>query len=169
MKAITSTLLFLLLVGSAAAEIAPRTEAMAIGDDDVAKIQWTDFEGAIDKNAKDKKLIFIDIYTGWCGWCKKMDQTTFVEPEVVEYMNKHFYAVKMDAETKDAIAFREVLYEHKMFNGKGYNELAVNLLGGKMSFPTFVILSKREVKIATINGYKNKSDLMVILKKYAKK
>ena len=112
------------------------------------KIEWTDFEGAIDKNAKDKKLIFIDVYTGWCGWCKKMDQSTFVEPEVVEYMNKYFYAVKMDAESKDPIAFREVLYEYKMYNGKGYNELAVNLMGGKMSFPTFIILSKREVKIA---------------------
>ena len=169
MKVLLPTILFICLAGSSFTEIPQRSTAIALNDDDTAKIEWTDFEGAIDKNAKDKKLIFIDIYTGWCGWCKKMDQTTFVDPDVVEYMNEHFYAVKMDAESKDPIAFREVLYEHKMFNGKGYNELAVNLLGGRMSFPTFVILSKREVKIATINGYKNKSDLMVVLKKYAKK
>jgi thioredoxin-related protein len=168
MKVFLLSISFIFLAISGRAEILQRIKAMAL-DDDNPKIEWTDFEGAIDKNAKDRKLIFIDIYTAWCGWCKKMDQTTFVDPEIVEYMNEHFYAVKMDAESKEPIAFREVLYEHKMFNGKGYNELAVNLLGGKMSFPTFVILSKREVKIATINGYKNKSDLMVVLKKYAKK
>jgi thioredoxin-related protein len=138
-------------------------------DEKPEEIVWYDFEKAIDKNKQKKKLIFIDIYTSWCGWCVKMDQTTFKEPEVVEYMNEHFYAVKMDAESKDPIAFKETLYEYKMYNGKGYNELAVNLLGGKMSFPTFVVLSKREVKIGSIKGYQNKTQMLAALKQYAKK
>ncbi|MEZ4924056.1 MAG: DUF255 domain-containing protein [Crocinitomicaceae bacterium] len=138
-------------------------------DDDKAVINWMDFESAIKENEQEKKFIFIDIYTGWCGWCKKMDQTTFLEPEVVSYMNEHFWAVKMDAESKDPIAFKETLYEYKMYNGKGYNELAVNLLGGKMSFPTFVVLSKREVKMGVINGYQSKSQLLSALSKYTKK
>lgn len=144
------------------------THCSYIEDDEKEKITWYDFESAIDQNKEKKKLIFIDIYTNWCGWCKQMDRTTFLDPNVVSYMNEHFYAVKMDAESKEPIAFRETLYEYKMYNGKGYNELAVNLLGGKMSFPTFVILSKKEVKIATINGYQDETKLLTALKKYAK-
>lgn len=143
----------------------------SVYEDEVPEaIEWYDFETAIDKNEEKRKPIFIDIYTGWCGWCKKMDATTFKDPEVVSYMNEHFYAVKMDAESRDPIAFKDVLYEYKTYSGgKGYNELAVNLLGGKMSFPTFVVLSKRQVKVGVISGYKKPKDLLRSLEKYSKK
>ncbi|MBL7896947.1 MAG: DUF255 domain-containing protein, partial [Crocinitomicaceae bacterium] len=117
---------------------------------------------------EEKKFIFIDIYTDLCGWCKKMDASTFQDSEVVAYMTEHFYAVKMNAESKDPIAYKEVLYEYKMYNGKGYNELAVNLLGGKMSFPSFVVLSKKEAKLGTIIGFQQPTQLLTTLKSYVK-
>jgi len=133
-------------------------------------ITWLDFETAIDKNAKEKKFIFIDVYTNWCGWCKKMDASTFQNQEVIEYMNKHFYAVKMDAESKEPIAYKGVLYEYKQYNQKsGYNTLAVNLLDAKLSFPSFVILNKHEVKKGKIMGFKDAKTLLSLLKKYVGK
>lgn len=134
-----------------------------------AGINWLDLETASDLNKEDKKFFFIDIYTDWCGWCKKMDQSTFKDSAVVAYMNTHFYAVKMNAESREPIAYKEVLYEFKTFNGKGYNELAVNLLSGKMSFPSFVVLSKKEVRLGTIVGFKKPTELLLILKGYAEK
>jgi thioredoxin-related protein len=134
-----------------------------------ASIEWLDLETAADRNKEEKKFFFIDIYTDWCGWCKKMDQSTFKDSAVVEYMNQHFYAVKMNAESKAPIAYKEVLYESKMYNGKAYNELAVNLLSGKMSFPSFVVLSKKEVKLGTIVGYQKPTELLLALKGYVEK
>uniref|UniRef100_A0A3Q2YUK7 Spermatogenesis-associated protein 20-like TRX domain-containing protein n=1 Tax=Hippocampus comes TaxID=109280 RepID=A0A3Q2YUK7_HIPCM len=55
------------------------------------------------KNEGNTKKVFIDIYTDWCGWCKKMDKDTFQNPEVAAYMNENFLMVKMDAEGKDPI------------------------------------------------------------------
>ncbi len=134
---------------------------------DETKITWLDFETAIDKNKKQKKFIFIDIYTDWCGWCKKMDASTFTDKEVIKYINTHFYAVKMDAESKDPIAYKGNLYEYKQYSAKtGYNALAVSLLDSKMSFPSFVVLNKKEIKKGKIAGYKTPQALLQVLKQY---
>ena len=62
------------------------------------KINWMSFEEAVKLNETKPKKIFIDVFTDWCGWCTKMDQTTFVDKDVVAYMNENFYAVKFNAE-----------------------------------------------------------------------
>ncbi|MGV6861369.1 MAG: thioredoxin family protein [Putridiphycobacter sp.] len=132
---------------------------------DNSKINWMDFETAIEANQMTKKFIFIDVYTQWCGWCKKMDASTFMNPNVVAYMNEHFYAVKMDAESKDPIPYKDKLYEYKQYNARsGYNTLAVSLLDSQMSFPSFVVLNKREVKLGKIIGYKDANAMLQALK-----
>lgn len=164
------SILFLFIGFISIAAVAASPLAKPLHDSEqTAEIKWLDFESAIDANEANRKPIFIDIYTSWCGWCKKMDQSTFKDPKVVSYMSEHYYAVKMDAETRDAIVFKEKLYEAKNYNGKTYNELAVSLLGSKMSFPTFVILSKKQVKIATINGFKKPAQLLDSLERFSKK
>ena len=69
-------------------------------------INWISFEEALSRSSKEPKKIFMDIYTDWCGWCKKMDKSTFTDPVVIDYLNKHFYSVKLDAETKDTITYK---------------------------------------------------------------
>lgn len=169
-KVILIISIFFFAISSFANKDLQRREAIGLNlNEEKSAIEWLNFEEAIDKNSKDKKFIFIDIYTDWCGWCKKMDQSTFQDESVVEYMNEHFYSVKMNAEKEEGIVFKEKLYELKNYNGKTYNELAVNLLASKMSFPSFVVLSKREVKIGTISGYQKPSELISNLKRYIKK
>lgn len=60
------------------------------------------FEGtwneAIIKAKKEKKLIFLDTYTTWCGPCKRMEKSTFTDKDLGAYFNKHFINVKLDIE-----------------------------------------------------------------------
>jgi thioredoxin-related protein len=141
---------------------------LGVGSCSATKIEWVDFETAVEANRTVKKPFFIDMYTSWCGWCKKMDASTFRNEKVVEFLNSNFHNVKMNPEASEAIAYKGNLYERKTYGKKQYNELAVNLLGGKMSFPTFVILSKKEVRMGTIPGYQVPEVLISKLKTMAK-
>jgi thioredoxin-related protein len=128
------------------------------------KIKWLDFEQAVALNKKKPKKIFIDTYTDWCGWCKKMDASTFINPVIVEYMNKNFYAVKFNAERKDTVNFNGKEYINPNPNSaRSSHQLAIELLGGRMSFPSFVILDEKMNKITIIPGYHKAPDFESIL------
>jgi len=125
-------------------------------------IQWISFEDAISQSKDDPKKIFIDVYTSWCGWCKRMDQTTFKEETVVDYLNEKYYSVKLNAETRDTIEFRDVKFKYQPQYKA--NELAVSLLGGKMGYPSYVILDENfNLMTQPVQSYLTKENLMPIL------
>lgn len=126
------------------------------------KIKWMSFTQAVEANKKAPKKIFIDIYTGWCGWCKKMDASTFMDDSVANYMNEKFYAVKLDAETKDTIIFNDHAFVYMPENKA--NSLALSLLNGKMSYPTFVIMDEKVQLLTPVPGFQTVPQIMPILK-----
>ncbi|MCY3541225.1 MAG: thioredoxin family protein [Gammaproteobacteria bacterium] len=56
------------------------------------------FEEALQQAEEEEKLVFVDVYTSWCGPCKVMSQTVFPDQEVGEYFNARFVSFKLDAE-----------------------------------------------------------------------
>src|SRR5687767_8329974 len=43
----------------------------------------------------ENKYIFIDCYTTYCGWCKKMGEETFTQEKVGKAFNEKFISVKL--------------------------------------------------------------------------
>ena len=128
------------------------------------KIQWMGFEEAIAASEKQPKKIFIDVYTDWCGWCKKMDKTTFVDPDVAKYMNEAFYPVKFDAESNETVHFKGVEFVKVMQSpGKGVHQLAAALLQNKLSYPSYVILDEEQRLLQVIPGYQEVKMFLPIL------
>ncbi len=106
------------------------------------KVEWLTIEEATERCKIEKKKIFIDVYTSWCGWCKRMDETTFSDPAVAKYLNDNYYAVKLDAEQEQDIVFKDKTYHYKKMGNRGYNEFAIELLNNRLSFPTVVFLNE---------------------------
>ena len=52
----------------------------------------------VKKAKKEKKLIFVDCYTSWCGPCKMLANNVFTKDEVADYFNQTFVNAKYDME-----------------------------------------------------------------------
>lgn len=126
-------------------------------------IEWLTWEEAIAKNEKEPKKLFIDVYTDWCGWCKRMDASTFKDKDVVKYMNENFYSVKLDAEMKKEVKFKDHTFKFVANGRRGYHELAAALLENKMSYPSFVAMDEKIDRITIIPGYRDAKGMMPIL------
>lgn len=128
-----------------------------------AKIEWNTWEEAAAKMEKAPRKLMVDVYTDWCGWCKKMDATTMVDQAVTQLVNKHFYAVKLDGESKHDIVFKGRTYRFVATGQRGYHELPAELMGGKMSYPTLVFLDEQYGIIQALPGYFDAPKLESIL------
>lgn len=128
-------------------------------------IDWMSWSEAIKANRKkESRKFMIDVYTSWCGWCKKMDKNTFQKPAVASYINEHFWPVKLDAERKDDIIFNNDTMEFMSNKGrKGTHELALRLMQGKASYPTVVFLDERVGMISPVPGYKKPKQMIPLL------
>ena len=129
------------------------------------KVNWLTIEEAITlvESGTNTKTFLIYTYTNWCGWCKKMDQYTFTNPEVVKILNKHFVAVKFDAESERDIELGGQTLKFIPEGRKGYHELSVALMKRKLSFPTLVFLNEKFEMIQPIAGYRTAQDLLPII------
>jgi thioredoxin-related protein len=157
MKLFVSLSLLLLLVGSF-------VWRDSVSDEKTEEIQWLTWEEAIAKNDKAPRKLLVDVYTDWCGWCKKMDKETFTDPGVVAFINANFYAIKLDAEQKNVIKYRDNSFSfNPEFGRRGAHELAASLLDGKMGYPSLVYLDETQNRISISPGYKVVEGLMLEL------
>ncbi|MEL6536609.1 MAG: thioredoxin family protein [Bacteroidota bacterium] len=68
-------------------------------------VHWVAFEALDDSLALHPKKVFVDFYTDWCTYCRKMDRVVFTNPEVAQLLNEEYYAVRFDAETESPVTF----------------------------------------------------------------
>ena len=128
-------------------------------------VNWRTWDEVSNMSAADKtgKKYLVDLYTSWCGWCKRMDKTTFNDPEVAKYINERFIAIKFDAESKEDIVFNNQIYKYQKMGARGYNELAMALTNSSMRFPTVVFLDESGAIIQAIPGYQDPLSLNQIM------
>jgi uncharacterized protein YyaL (SSP411 family) len=128
------------------------------------EVKWYSIEQAIELNKKEPRKIMVDVYTDWCGWCKKMDISTFSNKVIADYLNTTYYPVKFNAEQKENVVIDTTIFKFVAQGTRGYNQLAAVLLNGEMSYPSIVFLNEK-VQIFYINkGYKDAKQFDEILK-----
>ena len=136
------------------------------------EINWISVDKAIELQKKNPKKIMIDVYTNWCGPCKKLDANTFHNKEVVDYVNKNYYAVKFNAEGNDIINYKGKKYSNPKYDparAKSRNHShEFSKFMGITAFPTIVFLDEKAGMIIPLKGYRTPQQLELYLKMFNK-
>lgn len=125
------------------------------------EIKWITLEQAEKLNSKKatKKKIFVDVYTDWCGWCKRLDATTYKDPALVKYVNENFHPVKLNAESRDTILFKGT--KHFFQPARRTNTVAAYFMppsGG--GYPTLTYLDEDFKVVRIAPGYVGPDEMM---------
>ena len=132
------------------------------------KINWVSFEEAVALQKKNPKKILIDMYTNWCGPCKMLDRNTFQNKDVAAYINKHYYAVKFNAEGNEEVSFKGKTFSNpkydpkKEFRRNSAHQLTYYFR--VQAYPTVVFLDEEGNMLTGVRGYKNPQQLELYLK-----
>ena len=89
------------------------------------------FDEALQAAKKEKKHVFIDFYTDWCGPCKRMSREVFPQKSVGDFMNARFVCLKLNAE-KEGV------------------ELAKKY--GVKAYPTYYVIDAQGKQLMTASG-----------------
>lgn len=71
-------------------------------------LRWTDYESGYAKAVAENKMLLVDVYTDWCGWCKVMDRKTYTNDSVIYFINKYFVAIKLNPEVERNYTFNSM-------------------------------------------------------------
>ena len=132
------------------------------------KINWVTFDEAVALQKENPKKIMMDVYTNWCGPCKLLDRNTFQNKDVVDYVNKHYYAVKFNGEGNSTVTYKD----NKFTNPK-YDAAKANRRNSAHEFtrflqvsayPTIAFFDEELKMIAPIRGYQRPQQLELYLK-----
>lgn len=120
------------------------------------QINWVSIEEAERLTKEVPKKIFVDVYTDWCGWCKRMDASTFSDEAVIDYVNEHYYAVKLNAESKESISLK----------GMDTNGIELARSFRVTGYPTIVFIDETFEQVLPVPGFRKADEFHNILKQF---
>jgi len=121
------------------------------------EVKWMNFNEGYALAKKKNKIILVDVYTEWCGWCKRMDKDTYAKTSISTVLNEKYVSVKFNPEVEGI----KYTYNGKTYDGPG---LAAAISNNSISgYPTTVFINPKTHKTKIEVGYKNESDMGIIL------
>ncbi len=123
-------------------------------------LKWYSWEEGYKLAQDEGKIVIVDAYTDWCGWCKVMDEKTYSQKSVINLIEADFVAIKLNPEKEGTYAYNGVDY-----NGKNLiSALSYNKFSG---YPTtFFVFPSKNVSYMEV-GYLEATVFEGKLKKYA--
>ena len=133
---------------------APKTKVLPSSSHTGGDITWYDYDAGLVKAKAEDKHIFINFTTSWCGYCKKMNKSTFIEPEIVTMLNSNFVAIMVDGDSRHELDIDGYKITERDLTKKEY---------GVGSYPLYFFLKPDGEKLGALRGYQFKDQLMQYL------
>ena len=119
-----------------------------------AELSWKPFETGFAKANTEKKKVLLDVYTDWCGWCKRLDKDVYSDKRVVDYLTEHYYVVKLNAEDTASVTYKDKKSTKPQFAGAF----------GVKGYPTIIFFDSKGDPITSLPGYVDADKFLTIAK-----
>ena len=113
---------------------------------------------------EERPVVFF-INTDWCSICLAMENKVLKSQAVLKELNKNYYLIILDAESKEDIVYKGKRYVYEATGiDEGKHQLAMSLArkNGTVSFPSTVIMLGNGI-IYKNNSFINQEDFLKIL------
>lgn len=113
-------------------------------------LAWNTFDEGMALARQSNKKLLVDVYTDWCGWCKRMDSEVYTDQDVINALQRKFVLVKLNAESDKSVTYDGRTFTEAQFAGSigvtGYpstlffesNGKPITLLPGFVPPPKFL-------------------------------
>lgn len=115
--------------------------------------RWMSFNDGLVEARKTNKKVLIDVYTDWCGWCKRMDSQTYSDASVASYLGKRYVAIKLNAESDRTLQYK----------GDQYTERELAAAFGVEGYPSTIFLRSDGEPITIYPGFADAKQFINIL------
>jgi thioredoxin-related protein len=116
--------------------------------------EWRSWDDGMKKARAAKRPVVVDVYTDWCGWCKRMDADVYARKDVSDYLGSHFVTVKLNAESFDTVHWSDRLMTSKALAG------SFKVTG----YPTTIFLNAKGEHLANVPGYVAADRFLLLLR-----
>ena len=117
--------------------------ALAAAPASASEPGWNDWDAGLAQARATGKPLLVDVYTDWCGWCKRMDRDVYSREDVRDLLAKHFVLVRLDAESAAAARYLKEATTPR--------EIAARF--GVTGYPTTIFLKSTGDHIVNVPGY----------------
>jgi len=108
-----------------------------------ASVQWSPLDNALKTAKAQKKGVFVMVYADWCGYCHKMEATTFRDPQIIAKLNSGFIPSKLNGESP-----RSMVIEKGSITESQWAQQQ-----GVQGFPSLIVLDSKGRTVAIYPGY----------------
>jgi thioredoxin-related protein len=116
--------------------------------------RWLGWNAGLKAAAASHRPVLVDVYTDWCGWCKRMDRDVYSRPEIREYLSSRFVVVRLDAESSDPASYEG--RQHTMRSLAGRFRVS--------GYPTTIFLRETGEHLVNVPGYVPADRFLMLLR-----